>query len=231
MSSIYLNILFIYSRKVMTEQTIGENLAKLLKLHGDLSLSDLARETQIPQPTLHHIIEGKTKKPRRQALEALANFFSVSIHQLTGEVPLLHTIPDTIKDTLKISTVPLIDWDLAKSWNRDTNDLSKFDEVILDKQVDKNAFALQLQDSSMEPLFQEKSILIFNPTKKANERDFVLVYLAGSDTVKFNRLFIDGHNFYLRQEKKDGNAESIELLKISPKDRIIATLIEARTQF
>lgn len=213
----------------MTEQSIGENLQKLLKLHGDLSLSDLAKETQIPQPTLHHIIEGKTKKPRRQALEALANFFSISIPQLTGAIPLSPTIPDTIKDTLKISTVPLITWELAKDWKRENYDLSKFDEIILDKQIDKNAFALQLQDSSMEPLFQEKSILIFDPSKKANERDFVLVYLFKSNTIKFNRLFVDRNNFYVKQEKKDGNAELIKLSQ--PDDHIIATLIEARLHF
>jgi len=213
----------------MTEESIGENLQRLLKLHGDLSLSDLARETQIPQPTLHHIIEGKTKKPRRQALEALADFFSISIPQLTGAIPLSPTIPDAIKDTLKISTVPLIDWNSAKDWSRDKNENAKFEEVILDKQVDKNAFALQLQDSSMEPLFQEKSILIFDPSKKANERDFVLVYLSKSDTVQFNRLFVDGKNFYIKQERKDGNAELIKLC--TPKDHIVATLIEARLQF
>lgn len=213
----------------MTEQSIGENLQKLLKLHGDLSLSDLARETQIPQPTLHHIMEGKTKKPRRQALEALANFFSISIPQLTGAIPLSPTIPDSIKDTLKISTVPLITWELAKDWNRDNHDLSKFDEVILDKQVDKNAFAVQLQDSSMEPLFQEKSILIFDPTKNPKERDFVLVYISKTNSILFNRLFVDNKNFYIKQERQDGNAD---LIKLTPsKDHIIATLIEARLQF
>lgn len=212
----------------MAEQTIGENLQTLLKLRGDLSLSDLARETQIPQPTLHHIIEGKTKKPRRQALEAIANFFSISVPQLTGAIP-LSAIPEALKDTLKISTVPLITWELAKNWDRSKNDISRFTEIILDKQVNKNTFALQLQDSSLEPLFQDKSILIFDPSKKANERDFVLVYLSKLDIVMFNRLFIEGKNFYLKQDKKDGNAE---LVKLSfPNDRIIATLIEARLQF
>ena len=47
----------------------------------------------------------------------------------------------------------------------DKNDTAKFEEVILDRQVDKNAFALQLQDSLMEPLFQEKSILIQSDDK------------------------------------------------------------------
>lgn len=213
----------------MAIQSVGKNLQKLLRVRGDLSLSDLARETQIPQPTLHHILEGKTKKPRRQALEALANFFSISIPQLTGTIPLSLTIPDVIKDTLKISTVPLIDWAHIKNWSRGKRNITKCNEIMLDKKIDKNAFAVQLQDSSMEPLFQEKSILIFDPSKKANERDFVMVYLSKLDVVRFNRLFIDGKNFYIKQEKKDGHAELIKLT--SPNDYIIATLIEARLQF
>lgn len=213
----------------MSKQTIAENLQTLLKLHGDLSLSDLSRETKIPQPTLHHIIDGKTKKPRRQALETLANFFSISVPQLLGITSFSLNIPDNIKHCLKISTVPLIDWNLAKDWKRDKKDLSKFDEIILDRQVDINAFAIQLQDSTLEPLFQEKSILIFDPSKKANERDFVLSYFHHSDSIVFNRLFIEGKNFYIKQDKQDGNAE---LIKLSfPNDRIIATLIEARLQF
>lgn len=213
----------------MSEQTIGDNLLRLIKLHGDLSLSDLARETQIPQPTLHHIIDGKTKKPRRQALESLANFFSISVPQLTGAIPLSPTIPDAIKDSLKISTVPLIEWNLAKNWERDKNDISKFSEIILEKQVAKNAFALQMQDARMEPLFQEKSILIFDPSKTPKERDFVLVYFSKTDSLVFNRLFMDGEKFYIKQDKKNGDAELIKLNLQT--DEIIATLIEARLQF
>ena len=213
----------------MGKQAINANLQKLLKLHGDLSLSDLARKIKVPQPTLHHILEGKTKKPRRRALEALAAFFSISVSQLIGVIPLSSTIPDAIKDSLKISTVPLITWDLVKNWKNSKNDLVKFNKIILEKQVDKNSFALQLQDSNMEPLFQEKSILIFDPSKKPKERDFVLAYFIEADHLIFNRLFIDGKHFYIKREKKDGNAELIKLNL--QKDIIVATLIEARLQF
>lgn len=214
---------------IMSEQTISANLNKLLKLHGDLSLSDLARETHIPQPTLHHILEGKTKKPRRQALEALAKFFAITIPELTGAIPLSPAIPEVIKHSLKISTVPLITWQMAKDWGKDKSDLSKFDEIILDKQVSKNSFALRLDDANMEPLFQEKSILIFDPEKLPKHRDFVLVNLNKLEVVKFNRLFVDGNHRYLKQEKMDGNAD---LTKIHPtNDRIIGTLIEARMMF
>ena len=114
----------------MTEQTISNNLQLLLKLQGDLSLSDLARETGIPQPTLHHILEGKTKNPRKNALQKLAAFFSVSIPQLMGELPLSPIIPNTIKESFKISTIPIIDWELAKNWNKFQKDHKQFFRIL-----------------------------------------------------------------------------------------------------
>jgi len=211
--------------------TIGENLQRLIKIYGSPSINDLAKSVGVPQPTLHHIIEGKTKKPRQETLEALAKYFSISISQLLGEAPLT-SIPDTIKDRLKISTVPIINWDLAKNWKREGHDISQYNEILLDKQIDKDAFALQLQDESMEPLFQEKSILIFDPSKNASDRDFVLVYLSKQDSIIFNRLFIEGKSLYIKQTSKEGSSEKIELTKLmQPHDRIIATLIEARLQF
>lgn len=212
----------------MSHQTIGHNLQTLLKFHGDLTLSDLAKATGIPQPTLHHIAEGKTKKPRRHALEALAAFFAISIPQLTGRLALSSNIPDSIKQSLKISTIPLIDWELAKNWNRKNHDCSQFREIILDKSTDKNTFALQLHDASMEPLIQENSILIFDPTKTPKERDFVLVHLEKTNLVVCNRLFIDNKNLYLKQDKMDGDATLVKLN--IPKDKIIATLIQIRLE-
>ncbi|HEX2549652.1 MAG TPA: XRE family transcriptional regulator [Gammaproteobacteria bacterium] len=213
----------------MSKQTIASNLQKLLKTHGDLSLSDLARETRIPQPTLHHIVEGKTKKPRRQALQSLADFFSISVSQLTGSIPFSPILSESIKTSLKISTVPLIKWEDAKDWQRSKNDLSRFDEIILKNQIDKNAFALRLLNSSLEPLFQEQSILIFDPSKNAKDRDFVLVFLANSESLIFNRLFIDNNKYYIKEDKHDGN---VMLTKLNfSQDKIIATLIEARLQF
>jgi transcriptional regulator with XRE-family HTH domain len=213
----------------MGKQSISEVLQMLLRVNGDLNPTDLAKETGVPQPTIHHILEGKTKKPRQTTLKSLADFFSISISQLTGVIPLSLNIPSTIKDSLRISTVPLINWELAKAWERNKNDLSKYKEILIEKQVDENAFALQLLDSKMEPLFQESSILIFDPSKKATERDFVLVYLSKSDSIIFNRLFIDGKNYYIKKDKKNGDAELIKL--DFPDDKCIATLIESRLSF
>lgn len=213
----------------MTEQTISNNLQLLLKLQGDLSLSDLARETGIPQPTLHHILEGKTKTPRKNALQKLASFFSVSIPQLMGELPLSPIIPKTIKESFKISTIPVIDWDLAKNWDKFQKDHKQFDEIIIEREINEGCFALLLNNASMEPVFHENSILIFDPSKIPKERDFILAYLSKSNSVVFNRLFVDDKNYFLKQDKSDGDAELIKLH--IPSDQLIATLIEARQKF
>ncbi len=213
----------------MTEQTISNNLQLLLKLQGDLSLSDLARETGIPQPTLHHILEGKTKNPRKNALQKLAAFFSVSIPQLMGELPLSPIIPNTIKESFKISTIPIIDWELAKNWNKFQKDHKQFDEIIIEREINEGCFALQLNNASMEPVFHENSILIFDPSKIPKERDFILAYISKSNSVVFNRLFVDDKNYFLKQDKSDGDAELIKLHM--PSDHLIATLIEARLKF
>jgi len=165
----------------------------------------------------------------QQALIALAHFFSISISELTGEIPLAPTIPESIKDSLKISTVPLIDWDYAKNWTEDQKALVQFDEIILERSINKNAFALQLQSSNMEPLFQEKSILIFDPSKTYKDRDFVLVYLKKTDSLIFNRLFVEGKNIYIKLDKNNGDADLIKLHLLE--DKIIATLVEARLRF
>jgi len=211
----------------MTEQVVSENLKRLIKLHDGISLLELSKRTQIPQPTLHHILNGETKKPRKQALEALANFFSISINQLTGANP-LPKIPDALKENLKISTVPVIGWEMIKNYSYEKNNETQFKEIILDKQIDVNSFALIMQDASMEPVIPEKSLLIFDAGKKPKDRDFVIALFMQEGLIVFNRLFIDGNEFYIKQNQQGGDAQ---LRKLIPPNKIIATLIEVRLQF
>lgn len=213
----------------MSEVTLSANLQYLMKIHGGLSVSELARQTQVPQPTLHHILSGTTKNPRKEALASLASFFSISIAQLTGTLPLLSTIPDTIKRSLKLSTIPFIEWEAVKTWPVGKTISTDFKEIILDRVVHENSFALVMPDTSLEPIFPEKSLLIFDPSKKPKDRDFGIVHFSHNDNIMFNRLFMEGSECYIKQAQHDGNAQ---LVKIKPSvDKIIATLIEVRLQF
>ncbi|VEB33659.1 LexA family protein [Legionella cherrii] len=213
----------------MTEMTLSHNLQQLMRIHGNISVSELARLTGIPQPTIHHILTGSTRNPRKKALEELSRFFSVSINELIGQEPLPAVIPDAVKENLQISTIPVIEWESLKKWPSETVKIQDTQEILIDKKIDKNSFALVMPDASMEPLFQQNSLLIFDSGKTPKDRDFVIVFLAKDGLVAFNRLFIENNTFYLRQGLEDG---SIKLTKLDkPNDQILGTLIEARIQY
>lgn len=213
----------------MTEMTLSNNLQQLMRIHGNISVSELARLTGIPQPTIHHILTGSTRNPRKKALEELSRYFSVSINELIGQEPLPAVIPDAVKENLQISTIPVIEWASLKTWPSETVKTQDTQEILIDKKIDKNSFALVMPDASMEPLFQQNSLLIFDSGKTPKDRDFVIVYLSKEDIVAFNRLFIENNTSYLRQGLEDGSLKLTKLDK--PNDRILGTLIEARIQY
>ncbi len=212
----------------MSNMDLCSNLQQLMRIHGNLSVSDLARLTDVPQPTLHHILMGATRNPRKKSLEALSTFFSVSTEQLKGNEPLPNIIPKTIQEDLKISTIPIIEWDMLKEWPIPTESLG-LREILLDKTVTDHSFGLVVQDSSLEPLFPQNALLIFDFGKKPLDRDFVIVKLEQNEDILFNRLFTDNHGSYIKQELEDGNAKLIKLDQQTT--RIIGTLIEVRIQF
>ncbi|WP_236710180.1 LexA family protein [Legionella pneumophila] len=209
--------------------TLSNNLQQLMRIHGNISVSELARLTGLPQPTIHHILSGSTKNPRKKALEELSNFFSVSVNELTGLETLPAVIPDVIKEDLQISTIPIIEWDSLKTWPSEANKIQDKQKILINKKIAKNSFALIMPDDSMEPLFQKNSLLIFDSGKNPKDRDFVIVNLSKEGIVLFNRLFSENNILYLRQNMEDG---SLKLTRLDQSnDHILGTLIEARIQY
>ncbi|KTC84962.1 LexA family transcriptional regulator [Legionella brunensis] len=212
----------------MNESILSNNLQQLMRIHGNLSVSELARLINMPQPTIHHILSGSTKNPRKKALEALSEFFSISIEQLLGKDALPHVIPEMIKEDLQLKTIPIIEWDILKHWPPATIKNLRREEVLLDKMVGHNSFALIVQDSSMEPLFPLNTLLIFDSDRNPKDRDFVIIHSKRDDNILFNRLFIDHNDKYLKHNLSDGN---VKLIKLDRTDRIIAALTEVRIQY
>ncbi|WP_231950598.1 LexA family protein [Legionella spiritensis] len=208
---------------------LSNNLQQLMRIHGNISVSELARVTGIPQPTIHHILTGSTKNPRKRALEELSRYFSVSIDELIGQEPLPTVIPDAVKEDLQIRTIPVIEWESLKKWPSESDKIQDLQEIFIDKKIDNNSFALIMPDASMEPLFQQNTLLIFDSGKIPKDRDFVIVYLSKEGEIAFNRLFIENNILYLRQGLEDGSLKLTKLDK--PNDRILGTLIEARIQY
>ncbi len=206
------------------DMTLSDNLQQLMRIHGNISISELARLTNIPQPTIHHILRGSTKNPRKNALDALSEYFSVSIAQLLGQEPLPVTIPDVVKKDFQISTVPVVEWKTLENWP--INKATGIRDILLDQKIAKDSFAVIANDLALEPMFSQNTLLIFDAGKIPKDRDFVVAHLGKENKVLFNSLFIENNQQYVKQNLSDGN---VKLIKLDQEyDRILGTLIEAR---
>jgi transcriptional regulator with XRE-family HTH domain len=64
-------------------------ILKRLLFKKDMKPVDLARELNMPQPTIHRLVTGKSTRPYKSSLEPIAKYFDVTVDQLIGEDPRL----------------------------------------------------------------------------------------------------------------------------------------------
>ena len=67
--------------------SVGKNIAYLIKERDIKHLTDFARICGVPRPTLHNIITGRRRNPRRETLVAIANGLNVPLMELYRERP------------------------------------------------------------------------------------------------------------------------------------------------
>lgn len=63
----------------MNKTVVGTNLSRLMRLDPAINgnENELARATNVPQPTIHRILTGESGNPRRPTLEKLAAYFGI----------------------------------------------------------------------------------------------------------------------------------------------------------
>lgn len=203
---------------------LGGILKKLLFDRG-MKASDLAREVNLPPPTIHRLITGKSSRPYKSSLKPIADYFSLEIDQLLGEQSLASD--PTPENQTHIHYIPLIPW----------NNLNEIRSIIENKTrelpflglISDNAFGVVLEDSSMEPIFPKGSTLIFDPEITPKDRSFVLVELNESHTFVFRQMLIDVDQQYLKPLNPDLNNFKMRILSLE--DRIRGVLVEARQSY
>ncbi len=184
-----------------------------------LSISDLARRTCIPQPTLHRIAHGQHQKPHKKTLEILSDFFNITIDQLLGWEP----IENLTSGKLPVSQLPILNCDdINSTHSLNTN----CQYLIYEKPISKNAFAIKMPDKSMEPLIIKDSLLIVDREKKPEYRNLIVVKLHNYEGVLIRQLINDACNSYIRPLSQD--FKKFEMIMLTPKDNIIGTIVEVR---
>jgi transcriptional regulator with XRE-family HTH domain len=202
-------------------------ILKRLLFDKDMKAADLARKLDIPAPTIHRLVTGKSTRPYKSSLKPIADFFALSVDQLIGEQPFVVDTETTTNSLLpeQMLHIPLIPWKKLHE-HLLPNDTSKYQKIPFIGIISSSGYATILPDYSMEPLFPYRSMLIFDPEKPFKDRSYVLVQLHETDNHIFRQLLIDLDQKYIKPLNPDLNTFNIRAL--GEKDRIIGTLIEAR---
>ncbi len=184
------------------------DILKLLITENNLTEAELARQVNLPQPTVHRLLTGGTCDPRASTLKTLANFFNISIDQLLGTQPLLR------KHTHAIS-IPLISWQHALKWSRYIKELtpSNWKKWVSIQHDSPSCYAL-LSKAAMTPRFPQGTILIINPDLEPEDGDLVVIHQQSSAEATLREYFDDGLIKYLKPIIPDLQKEKLDKSKI-----------------
>lgn len=208
------------------------NLGKILqKLLYDkrINASELAREVDLPVPTVHRLVTGKSTRPYKTSLKPIADYFNVEVEQLLGEKPLFaNEEADITRNralaSSHISYVPFKPWE-ELSCQTQSDQTEKIPYI---GSIGSDAFATIMPDTSMEPFIQNESLLIFDPSISVKDRSFVLVMLDETKTYAVRQILIDASHKYLKSLNPDLSSFKMRLL--DEKDTVIACLVETRNK-
>lgn len=214
----------------MSVSKISEVLKRLLFEH-DLKVVDLARMTNVPQPTVQRLVSGTSRRPHDKSLIPIANYFKISLDQLKGEMPItnLRRAERTLEE-LGMHRLPRLNWSQIDDWlttgEYDSN-LTK--TIVTDAECGPRSFALTARDASMDPMFPAGTLLVFDPDCEAKDRFYVLAKLQYTGEPLFRQLLIDGGYRFVKPLSPDLEHFRMQLLEQS--DQIIAVLVEAKFQY
>ncbi|MHB1948961.1 MAG: helix-turn-helix domain-containing protein [Gammaproteobacteria bacterium] len=183
--------------------TLAINLRNLIQSKS-VSECELARRTNIPQPTIHKILTGKTTDPRASTLKALADFFEISIEELlTGS--------RYTQNNTKTQSVAILSWkECIEGVNFVKNlSTSNWKNWIVTEFISPYAYAL-ISKSSMEPRFPKKTTLIIDPDIKAEDGDIIVVHYPNTDEATIRELSIDGPTQLLLPLNETGSVTEYE---------------------
>lgn len=200
--------------------SLSNKLRELL-FERNITPTELAKNAGLPIPTVHRMVTGKTQHPNEKALEAVSQFFGISVVEL---VHAENNAEIKIPVNSDFKKIPVLSWEQLTPTIE--NRVSESDIVV--KYVSGKAFALIMQDYSMKPFVEKGSLLIFDPELQPDDRSYCLVKLADPDVYVLRQVLIDLDKIFIKSLNKELERKTIRLL--SGEDKVIARLVEIRVK-
>lgn len=194
--------------------SLSKKLKKLL-FERDITPTDLAKALDMPVPTIHRIVTGRTTRPHEKSIKAISGYFGIEPNELAEA-------ESQVLSNNKMIEVPLIEW---KELNTELEIFKSQNKIGVSGVSDK-AFAIIMPDHSMEPLIEKGSTLAFDPEITVTDRSYILVKISEFNIFTIRQLLIDLDSSYIKSLNSDLGTKGLRLL--SKDDLIIARLVEIR---
>lgn len=185
---------------------IGDRVYSEMSAKG-WSEGELARQAGVTQPTVHRIITGESKAPKRDNVERIAKALKVSSKWLWDGI--VEKSPESnlaATDQPRLSyRYPVISWVSAGSWQEavqpypdgysDTYEFSEYDSK-------GPAFWLKVKGDSMTAAsgqtIAEGTLILVDTEAEAAPGKLVVAKLPDSNEATFKKLVSDGGRLYLK---------------------------------
>jgi len=181
------------NKKISDEADMGILANNLRSLMHSLNIdsAELSKKTGIALTTINGLKRG-TGNPTLSTLYQLAEFFDISIGQLTeknlslsGKVArIVYEIPLLILDELL---------EFLKNQNKYKNTIS----TELDSWKPNKYYAIKVNNNAMSPLFEKGSIFIIAHDIHVHDGDIVLVQFNRHPPC-FRKVFIEGKSYFFK---------------------------------
>jgi SOS-response transcriptional repressor LexA len=172
---------------------VKSNLEWLLKSRN-INPYELARQTGVPQPTIHRILTGESADPRTSTLQGLAAYFNVHVSNLrdvdlaTGEKFGPDSSPafdQNVKPARAggraIPVISAVQAGLMTDMEAPYAPGDGFDIIYTDDELlSAFAFGLEIEGLSMMPDFRPGDRVIIDPDLAPNPGDFVVAKNGGN---------------------------------------------------
>jgi SOS-response transcriptional repressor LexA len=204
------------------------NILNYLLKKAQLSEAELARKINIPRATINRLVSGRTPDPRASTLNAIAQYFNVSVDQLLGQQPLFLDNNHSLIATQHTS-IPIIDLSDGKNWEEVISNLQPdtyYDWVMVDPTIDAGKFAIRVNGESMWPQFQTNTILIISPEKEAKNRDYVIAYIKKNNEMVFRQYIVEDRYKFLKAINN-----MFPTMQLEDSDKIIGVVIQTRNTY
>lgn len=201
------------------------HILNILLTSFGINESELSRKINVPRATINRLVSGRTPDPRASTLNAIADYFNVSVDQLLGKQPLFTNENKNLFSTVSAS-LPVIDIQETKNWETVIGKIKPekhFDWIMIDPSIEKGHFAIRVQGESMWPQFQEKTLLIIDPMREPKNRDFVLAYIKENNEIIFRQFIVEGKYKFLKAINS-----IFPTIQIGNFDKIIGVVIQMR---